>query len=431
MGRPTASGEEMRALRDEWATHWTTFFQMSGGQAPPALPRGILDSWCRTVASAAPLTTRVAARLPADSEEGFVLSEAARHVEPSMRELSSESGYLIAIADAAATLIHVSAGREMLRRAEHVNAVPDSVWAEHVMGTNALALALRTGRPARVFATQHAAQQLHDWTCWAVPVHHRKTGALCGVVNIAAPWNHSSPMGTALARSVSLMAEDTMDRLGPSARREPRRLSVRLLGPVRVALRGTPVQLSPRQTEIVAILAMRPEGFSFDELHAHLYGDRRVAATTLRVELSKLRAILGDDLLVSRPYRLNAQVDLDLSRALAYLAAGDTRQVLDLFHGEPLPGSTSPYLREVCTHVCVSLRNRLLLTGCTGDALRYAEIFPWDDEVLRTAVDRAPQGDPNIPLLMGRLSAAASPAPTLRQHLRRTVGGQDGTVLSW
>ncbi|WP_455357001.1 hypothetical protein [Streptomyces sp. SYSU K217416] len=431
MGRSTASGEELGALRDEWAAHWTKFFEVSGGQAPAALPRVILDSWHRTMASAAPLTTKVAARQPADRDEGLALSEAARHLAPSIRELSSESGYLIAIADSTATLIHTSAGREMLRRAEQVNAVPGSVWAEHVMGTNALGLALRAGRPARVFATQHAARQLHDWTCWAVPIRTRHTGALCGAVNIAAPWRHSAPMGTALARSVSLMVEDAMDRLEFSGCRERPQLSVRLLGPVRVALRGMPVHLSPRQTEIVAILAMRPEGLSSDELHMHLYGDRRVAATTLRVELSKLRSILGEDLLVSRPYRLNADVDLDLSRALAYLATGDTRQVLDLFHGEPLPGSASPYLQEVCTHVCVSLRNHLLLTGCASDALRYAEIFPWDDEVLRTAIDRTQQGDPNIPLLMGRLSAAASPAPTLRQHLVHTVGAQDGTVLSW
>ncbi|WP_435211256.1 hypothetical protein [Streptomyces sp. bgisy034] len=432
MGRPMASGAELSALRDAWDAHWTKFFERGGVEAPPALPSVILDSWHRTMASAAPLTTTVAARLPASSDEGAVLSEAARHLAPSIHQLSDESGYLIAIADTAATLIHTSAGREMLGRAEHVNAVPDSVWAEHVMGTNALDLALRTGRPAHVFATQHAARQLHDWTCWAVPVRTRNTGALSGVVNIAAPWDHSAPMGTALARSVALMAEGVMDRLGfASACRDRPRLSLRLLGPARVTLRGAPVHLSPRQTEIVAILAMRPEGFSFDELHTHLYGDRRVAATTLRVELSKLRAILGDDLLVSRPYRLNAEVDLDLSRALAFLAAGETRQVLDLFHGEPLPGSTSPYLREVCTHVCVSLRNRLLLTGRAGDALRYAEIFPWDDEVLRTAMDRTPHGDPNAPLLMGRLTAATSPAPTLRQHLGRTVGAQDGTVLSW
>lgn len=431
MERPTPPAVELRSLRDTWAAHWTRFFQVGVREAPPTLPRAILDSWRRTLASAAPLVTKAAAHLPADGDEGMALSEAVRQVAPSMRELSSESGYLIAVADATASLIHISAGREMLDQAERVNAVPGSVWAEHVMGTNALDLALRSGHPARVFATQHAARQLHDWTCWAVPVHHRRTGAVCGVVNISAPWDHSSPMGTTLARSVSLMTEDAMDRVGFPARPEPHRLSVRLLGPARVTLRGVPVQLSPRQTEIVAILALTSEGFSFDELRTHLYGDRRVAATTLRVELSKLRAILGEDLLVSRPYRLNAQVDLDLSRALSRLAAGDTRQVLDLFHGEPLPGSTSPYLREVCTHVCVSLRNRLLLTGGAVDALRYAEIFPWDDEVLRTAMDRTPRGDPAIPLLMGRLSAASSHAPTFRQHLGRTVGAQDGTVLSW
>ncbi|WP_052745653.1 helix-turn-helix domain-containing protein [Allosalinactinospora lopnorensis] len=426
-----SSVTELRALRDTCASHWGAFFESSGEEPASSLPQEIRDSWARTRASAAPLATVAAAHLPATSDAGFALCRVARHLEPRIRALSMESGYLIAIADPTGTLIHTSAGREMLRRAERVNAVPQSAWGERVMGTNALSLALRTGRPAQVFATQHAAQTLHDWTCWAVPIRARDSGALGGVVNIAAPWNHHVPMGAALARSVALMVEDAQDILTLSGSGERPHLVIRLLGPSEVVLRGASVPLSPRQMEIVAILAMRPGGVSPDELHSHLYGDRRVAATTLRVELSKLRSLLGGDVLLSPPYRLNAEVDLDLSRALAHLAAGETHKVLDLLRGEPLPWSDSPYLREMCTYVCVALRNRLLLTGCAGDALRYAEIFPWDDEVLRTAMARTPRQDPRTPLLMGRLAASASPAPTLRQHLGRTVSAQDCNVLSW
>jgi hypothetical protein len=439
MGQDTFSAKELGALRDTWALHWAEFFEsnsaLNSQDAALSLPQAIRDSWVRTRASAAPLVTAVAVRPSTANDAGAVLGRVARHLEPRLRTLSMESGCLIAIADSAATLIHTSAGRDMIRRAERVNAVPQSVWAEQVMGTNALSLALRTGRPAQVFATQHAAQQLHDWTCWAVPIHDRGS-ALVGVVNISAPWNHHLPMGAALARSVALMTEDARDGLTPAVPKErparpPRpQLVVRLLGPPEVTLRGAHVPLSPRQMEIVAILALRPGGLSFDELHSHLYGDRRVAPTTLRVELSKLRALLGGDLLLARPYRLNAEVDLDLSRVLAHLAAGDTRQALDLLRGEPLPTSTSPYLREMCTHACVSLRSRLLLTGRADEALRYAEIFPWDDEVLRTARDRTPRNDPYFPLLTGRLVASASTAPTLRQQLVPTVGARDGDVLS-
>ncbi|KAB1141719.1 hypothetical protein F7R91_31395 [Streptomyces luteolifulvus] len=430
MERAVPPARELRALRDTWALHWAAFFE-SGGEAAPSLPQDIRDSWVRTRELTAPLTTVAAAHRLAANEADFPLRSAARHLEPHMRALSVESGYLIAIADTAGALVHTSAGRDMLRRAERVNAVPQSTWAEHVMGTNALSITLRTGRPAQVCASQHAAQTLHDWTCWAVPIRAGGTGALSGVVNIAAPWDHYAPMGAALARSVALMVEEAQAGLGYSGSGERPQLVIRLLGPAQVALRGAPVPLSPRQIEIVAILAMTPGGVSFDQLHSHLYGDRRVAATTLRVELSKLRSLLGGDVLLSRPYRLNAKVDLDLSRALGHLAAGETHQVLDLLRGEPLPGSASPYLQEICTHVCVSLRNRLLLTGCASGALRYAEIFPWDDEVLRTAIEHTPQHDPRLSLLLGRLAASASPAPTLRQHLGPTLGARDGNLVPW
>ncbi|WPB87831.1 sigma-54-dependent transcriptional regulator family protein [Streptomyces malaysiensis] len=429
-GRAVPSATELRALRDTWASHWAAFFGSAGEGATPALPRDIRDSWGRTKAFGAPLTTTAAAYRPATSDAGSALHRAVRHLESHIRALSVESGYLIAIADATGTLIHTSAGREMLKRAERVNAVPLSMWAEHVMGTNAVSLALRTGCPAQVFATQHAARELHDWTCWAVPLRARDTGAPGGVVNIAAPWNHHVPMGAALARSVALMVEDAQEAPTASGSGERPQLVIRLLGPPGVVLRGAPVPVSPRQTEIVAILATRPGGVSLEELHSHLYGDRRVAFTTLRAELSKLRSLLGGDLLLGRPYRLNAEVDLDLSRALGHLAAGETGQALDLLRGEPLPGSASPYLREMCTHVCVAFRNRLLLTGCAADALRYAGIFPWDEEVLRTVMERTPREDPLFTLLAGRLAASVSPAPTFRQHLGRTVGAQDAIVLS-
>ena len=424
------SNNALSALRDAGARHWAEYFESGGAQAASSLPRDIRDSWARTRASAAPLATAAAAHPPAASDAGAALARAARHVAPRLRALAGESGCLIAIADPAATLIHTSAGREMLGRAERVNAVPQSTWAEQVMGTNALSLALGAGRPAQVFATQHAARQLHDWTCWAVPLHDRGTGDLAGVVNLSAPWNHHLPMGAALARSVALMVEDAREGLTSAGPKERPRLVIRLLGPPEVTLRGAHVPLTPRQMEIVAILALRPGGVTLDELHSHLYGDRRVSPTTLRVELSKLRALLGADLLPGRPCRLNAEVDLDLSRVLAHLAAGDTRQALDLLRGEPLPTSSSPYLREMCTHACVSLRSRLLLTGRAREALRYAEIFPWDEEVLRAARDRTPRSDPHFPLLTGRLAASASTAPTLRQQRGPTVGARDGDVLS-
>ncbi len=66
------------------------------------------------------------------------------------------------------------------------------------------------------------------------------------------------------------------------------------------------IRLSPRHSEILLLLASAPRGLSGDELAVLLY-EEDSSASTLRVELGRLRAILGDDLLASRPYRLVAE----------------------------------------------------------------------------------------------------------------------------
>ena len=60
------------------------------------------------------------------------------------------------------------------------------------------------------------------------------------------------------------------------------------------------------------LLAAAPRGLSGDELAVLLYEDD-VSTSTLRAELNRLRALLGDDLLASRPYRLAAEVTARLA----------------------------------------------------------------------------------------------------------------------
>ncbi|MFF1418552.1 hypothetical protein [Streptomyces sp. NPDC058280] len=53
------------------------------------------------------------------------------------------------------------------------------------------------------------------------------------------------------------------------------------------------VRLSGRHSEILTLLANRPEGMVGDELLAELYEDGSVTPVTLRAELSRLRGLLS------------------------------------------------------------------------------------------------------------------------------------------
>jgi hypothetical protein len=108
-------------------------------------------------------------------------------------------------------------------------------------------------------------------------------------------------------------------------------LHLRLLGRGRATLGDIPLALSLRQIEILTILAVVGTA-TLDELHALLYGDRPVAATTLKGEVSRLRRVLGGHI-ASRPYRLAVPCDADALRLLDRLDVGDVDGAGELYSG--------------------------------------------------------------------------------------------------
>ena len=122
-------------------------------------------------------------------------------------------------------------------------------------------------------------------------------------------------------------------------------LFLNLLGRVEVALDGQRLLLNRRQTEILALLALHPEGLTLEHLHALLYGDKSVTASTLKAEVSHLRSALGGQL-ASRPYRLMLPVDTDVDQVLDLLRRGEVAAALDVYGGDLFPGTGSPALAE-------------------------------------------------------------------------------------
>ena len=85
-----------------------------------------------------------------------------------------------------------------------------------------------------------------------------------------------------------------------------------------------PLRLTRRQIEILALLALNPDGLDLGELHSRLYGDRPVSQGTLKAEMSRLRALLGGRL-ESRPYRIGLEVRCDVADVMHRLRAATSR----------------------------------------------------------------------------------------------------------
>src|SRR5437762_2056118 len=78
------------------------------------------------------------------------------------------------------------------------------------VGTNALDLANRLRRPAMVFSAEHYAPIVHNWVCWAAPVHDPLTGVQLGVVDLSTTWDRTHPIGLATARVLARLIETAM-----------------------------------------------------------------------------------------------------------------------------------------------------------------------------------------------------------------------------
>jgi hypothetical protein len=113
---------------------------------------------------------------------------------------------------------------------------------------------------------------------------------------------------------------------------------------------------------MLLLLASAPNGLSGDELAVLLYEDDG-GSSTLRAEMNRLRHLLDESFLASRPYRLTAASAGDWLGVEARLASGDVAAALRMFRGPLLPRSTAPgvvRMRESLTH---QLRAAVLASG--------------------------------------------------------------------
>lgn len=407
---------DLRTRRLDVARAWSTFVER-GDQAEPLVRPEILHSWARSDASVRADLTQ--APLADESEtasiwKGSPLQAAVESVESDLRRTAEDGDLVIAVTDADTRILWTYGGRVMRRKAESVNFVVGGRWDEASVGTNALDLANRTAEASTVFSAEHYASIVHNWVCWAAPVHDPVTGAKLGVIDLSTTWDRTHPIGLATARVMARLIEGAVpaSRHHPSAMLEETTdpgLVMTLLGTAETRFDGQRLLLNRRQTEILALLALHPEGLSLDQLHAMVYGDQGVTFSTLKAEVSHLRHALGGQL-SSRPYRLLMPVETDVDHVLMLLRRGEVAAAVDAYGGDLLPGTNSPALCELAEYVAVALREALLVHPEPDAVVRYSELAPYDTEVvevcLQTLGTVAGRPHPAAALLKGRLAAA-------------------------
>lgn len=189
----------------------------------------------------------------------------------------------------------------------------------------------------------------------------------------------------------------------------PPALGLSFLATARPVVRhlGRVVPVTARHGDVLALLALHPEGMSADALATALHGDAG-KPVTVRAELHRLRAALGPEALATRPYRLRARVSADFLDVRSALAEGRVRDASFAYPGPLLPCSEAPAVREWRDVLAAALRRAVLDSGDVEALWAYGETADGavDEEASARLLRLMAAGDARRPLLWARRAVA-------------------------
>ncbi len=369
----------------------------------PAQPRAeVAQSWLRSRAVVDPATDCAPAAGDdiASSWAESPLRGPVGELSDQLHSVTHDAGFVAAVTDEAGTILWTDGGQVMRRRAERVGFTPGGRWDEDHMGTNALSLALHTGRPSSVFSAEHLVEALHGWVCYCAPIR-AADGRQLGVLDLSTTWDRSHPLAMSTVLSLAAAVEAKLH--GTAGVESGVRL--RCLGTAALSRDGRTIRLRRRQLEILTLLALEPEGFTPERLHLAVYGDRVSGSSTLKADVSHLRRATGGEI-SNRVYRLTTPVECDAADLLAALARGDAAAAVRLYRGPLLPGSQTPGIVEWREHLEVGLRTAVLSCPDAALALEYGAKALGDIAVHEHALRLLPMADARRAVAAARLHTA-------------------------
>jgi transcriptional regulator of acetoin/glycerol metabolism len=351
----------------------------------------VWDSWRRSLGSG---IDPDGAPVPVDLLDDDLLAYRAAHplaaVVPVIRRLlvadAEVDQMIVAVTDTDGRMLWVEGDRRLRTRAAGIHFVEGARWGEDVAGTNAMGTALALDHCVQIYGGEHYRRTAQPWSCSAAPVHDPVSGALLGSIDVTGGDHVASPHMLTLVRATVAAVESEL-RLqhreqaqqrtaGRPATRIAPQLDVLGRDRARLTTAAGVQELSLRHSELLVLLAEAAaagQGRTAEQLAAECHGGD-AAAVTVRAELSRLRRLVGDELVGSRPYRLLGPVRTDAQEVRRLLAQGALSAALDRYRGALLPGSAAPGVRAARTRLADSMRAAVLASGRPDLLARYSEL---------------------------------------------------------
>ncbi len=284
--------------------------------------------------------------------------------ENNLQQIAAQSNMVIALADVGGTIFWTQASRHMRSAAEKVHFVAGGQWGEEHVGTNALALSLKTEQASCVISDEHLMESVYDWVCYAAPIIDPFSKKTIGVIDLSTKLNQRNSLGLIAAEHCAIIIQQAL------LEHKKQSIYIQALGAQHVFFNNQKIALSPRQIEILTILSLHPQGLTLEQLHQALYGERKITQSTLKAEISQLRTVLNG-LIGSRPYKLLVHVDADFLELERNVNAGYLEPALRLASGVFLAYTDSPFLTNWRIYLESRLSFLIAQTEQTDVLLRY------------------------------------------------------------
>ncbi|RFU83957.1 transcriptional regulator [Streptomyces triticagri] len=371
----------------------------------------VADSWQRSARARVSPDGSARVELTDDDLGSYRAEHPLARVMPLFRELMStfatDGEHLLAVCDAHGRLLWVEGHSATRKRADCMNFVPGARWSETAVGTNAPGTAVAVDHAVQVFAAEHFTRRVQPWTCAAAPVHDPHTGRLLGAVDITGGDRLAHPHSLAFVQAVARAAETQLALDQRPVGRSTVELHALGRDEALLVANGRKLRLSRRHSELLVLLACHPEGLTGDQLLVHLYENESMSPVTLRAELSRLRGLLGPDLLASRPYRLTEPVESDFQLVERRLATGAVSAAMRAYDGPLLPLSLAPAVATLRDRLDRALRAALTDRGDPQLLADWAH-SPWgteDADIWRALARSLPRGAPERAAVQDRSDA--------------------------
>lgn len=355
--------------------------------------QSIISSLQRSQQAEIPQGRDAAPLLEVEALQPSILKQAIHQCADELKHVAEQSSMVVAIGDVGSTIIWSASSGMMQKAAERVHFMQGGQWREDFVGTNALALSLKTQQSCSVFSNEHYMSSIHDWVCYAAPIIDPYSKQVMGVIDLSTTWNKHNSLGVLAAERCAAIIQTALLQC------QQQHLFIRALSVPQVSFNGKALVLTPRQIEILTILALCPQGLNLENLHQSLYGERKVSMGTLKAEMSQLRDILGG-LLGSRPYRLLANVEADFLQAEQALDMGYTEHALKLCRGVFLAKTESPFL--CAWRDCLESRlSEAIFKANNVDILRkHLAYCPEAIDAVERLIELTPANDPAHQILL-------------------------------